>query len=471
MTSSLYAVVDIETTGGMPKRDRITEIAIVLYNGRQIIDRFESLLNPERTIPWEITRITGITDDMVKDAPKFYEIARKIVELTSDAIFVAHNVRFDYQFIREEFASLGYSFHRPQLCTVVLSRKSFPGLRSYSLGNLIEHFGIEVENRHRAMDDVLATVNILDRALQQESGVVRARQLVAAGIRQSKTPVELSMDKIRQLPDDPGVYYFYNIYGHVIYVGKSVHIRKRVLQHFSGQDGKTDKFMARVADISFTLTGSELIAMLLESAEIKALQPEINKAQRSRENPYCIYSYTDDEGYIRYDWTKSGAKLGDSVRVLNQFSSKASARSKLLYISEQLTLCPGLCGIHEPGSGCFYYQTGSCLGACQKLEPPSSYNERAAQAMESLRRTFDENIVLVTQGRSDSEAGIIVIWEGHYKGFTFVDKSSLNSPVTNLIQSVEQVPFHPEYNLILRSWLENHPVQEEFLGQIRLLRI
>ena len=141
---NLYAVVDIETTGGLARRDKITEIAIVLFDGNQIIDRYETLINPERSIPYEITRITGITDDMVVSAPRFYEVAKKIVEMTEGAIFVAHNVRFDYSFLREEFTSLGFTFTRRQLCTVVLSRKSFPGLRSYSLGNLIRHFGITV---------------------------------------------------------------------------------------------------------------------------------------------------------------------------------------------------------------------------------------------------------------------------------------------------------------------------------------
>ncbi|MFZ1750838.1 MAG: 3'-5' exonuclease, partial [Saprospiraceae bacterium] len=158
MKQKIYAVVDIETTGGMAKRDRITEIAIVLYDGREIIDRYETLIQPDRSIPYEITRITGIDDAMVADAPRFYEVAKKVVEMTDNTIFVAHNVRFDYSFIKEEFATLGYTFTRRQLCTVVLSRKAFPGLKSYSLGNLIKHFDIKVQNRHRAMDDVLATV-------------------------------------------------------------------------------------------------------------------------------------------------------------------------------------------------------------------------------------------------------------------------------------------------------------------------
>ena len=265
MKSKIYAVVDIETTGGMARRDRITEIAIVLYDGQKIIDSFESLINPDRSIPYEITRITGITDSMVKDAPRFYEVAKKVVELTEGAVFVAHNVRFDYSFIREEFASLGFTFTRRQLCTVVLSRKAFPGLRSYSLGNLIRHFEIKVENRHRAMDDVLATVDILGRILSNEDGVQKADRLINAGIKASHLPKDITTERISNLPESVGVYYFYNVYGLVIYVGKSINIRKRIMQHFGNIDIKTDKFISKVADISYEETGSELIAMLLES--------------------------------------------------------------------------------------------------------------------------------------------------------------------------------------------------------------
>ena len=147
----IYAIVDLETTGGLAKRDKITEIGIVLFDGKEVLETYQTLVNPGRSIPPEITRITNITNDMVADAPYFYEVAKRVVELTEGAIFVAHNVRFDYSFLKEEFASLGYTFTKRQLCTVRLSRKAFPGLKSYSLGNLIKHFKIEVSARHRAL--------------------------------------------------------------------------------------------------------------------------------------------------------------------------------------------------------------------------------------------------------------------------------------------------------------------------------
>ena len=176
-----YAVVDIETTGGRAQRDKITEIAIVLYDGEKIVEQFETLINPECPIPYGITELTGISQEMVKDAPKFFEVAKQIVQLTEGAVFVAHNVQFDYGFLQEEFRRLGYPFTRRRLCTVKLSRRSFPGLTSYSLGNLIRHFGIPVNARHRAMADALATTSLLERILGKD-GAEGATELIHRGI-------------------------------------------------------------------------------------------------------------------------------------------------------------------------------------------------------------------------------------------------------------------------------------------------
>lgn len=161
----MYAIVDIETTSGSPKSGKITEIAIFIYNGSEITDSFVSLINPECDIPYYITNITGINNQMVANAPKFYEIAKKVVEITANKIFVAHNVSFDYNFIRNEFKQLGYDFKRKTMCTVELSRKYIPGHRSYSLGNICGELGIEINGRHRAAGDALATVKLLELIL------------------------------------------------------------------------------------------------------------------------------------------------------------------------------------------------------------------------------------------------------------------------------------------------------------------
>src|SRR6188474_2326602 len=173
-----YAIVDIETTGGLVKRDKITEIAIVLHDGQNVIDQYQTLINPERSIPPYISTLTGITDDMVADAPLFCEVAKEIVLRTEGAVFVAHNARFDYGFLREEFSRLGYAFTRKQLCTVRLSRKLLPSLRSHSLDSLIRHYQLQVDNRHRALDDALATAEIFKIMTYMGEGVNEMSDLI-----------------------------------------------------------------------------------------------------------------------------------------------------------------------------------------------------------------------------------------------------------------------------------------------------
>ncbi|MEL7222305.1 MAG: exonuclease domain-containing protein, partial [Bacteroidota bacterium] len=233
-----FAIIDVETTGGRASRDKITEIGIVLHDGQQIIKTFESLLNPQTYIPQGIVQLTGITQEMVQDAPLFHEIAREIVEMTEGAIFVAHNVRFDYGFLRGEFSRLGYTYTRKQLCTVRMSRKAFPGLPSYSLENLIRHFGIKTDARHRALADAIATTDILERILSQEDNQKEVKLMVNLGIKESKLPKGITLEQIHNLPESCGVYYFHNAAGNVVYVGKSINIKKRIADHFADQTDK-----------------------------------------------------------------------------------------------------------------------------------------------------------------------------------------------------------------------------------------
>ena len=295
----LYAIVDIETTGGLVKRDKITEIAIVLHNGTEVIDQYQTLINPERSIPPYISDMTGITDDMVADAPLFCEVAKEIVLRTEGAVFVAHNARFDYGFLREEFSRLGYAYTRKQLCTVRLSKKMFPDLRSHSLENLIRHFSIKVKNRHRALDDALATAELFKMMTCMEESQSSMSDIINLGIKEARLPPSISLEHLHALPEAAGVYYFHDHEGKVIYVGKSIHIKKRVIQHFAEISNKSGKMQQRVHDITYTITGSELIAQLLENGEIKKLQPDINRAQRRKSFPFAIYYYFDDYGYIQ----------------------------------------------------------------------------------------------------------------------------------------------------------------------------
>ena len=276
----MYAVIDIETTGGNARFEKITEIAVLLHDGEKITEEFSTLINPEKSIPPFISRLTGITDEMVAGAPRFFEVARKLVELTEGKIIVAHNAQFDYGFIREEFRTLGFTFNRNTLCTVKLSRKLIPGHRSYSLGNICEKLGIENEARHRAAGDALATSKLFDLLIaRDEHGVIRKNVHNDPSL--LKLPPNLSRQDVDNLPEETGVYYFHDAAGNIIYIGKSKNIRKRALSHFAEKEHpKSLSMKTEIAGITYEITGSELVALLLESDEIKKHKPRYNRRQR-----------------------------------------------------------------------------------------------------------------------------------------------------------------------------------------------
>lgn len=446
-----FAVIDIETTGGMPKRDKITEIAIVITDGIEILDQYATLINPERSIPHEITRITGITDDMVKDAPRFYEVAKEVVLLTEGAIFVAHNVNFDYNFIRYEFERLGYTFSRKQLCTVKLSRKAFPGLASYSLGNLIRHFGIQVGARHRALDDALAATQLLLKVADKNQDE-NVTALINRGIRENKLPESIHIERLHQLPEVTGVYYFYDRYGTIIYVGKSINIRSRILQHFGQVTSKQEKLMRQVHDLDFTITGSELIALLLESEEIKVHNPEINRAQKQKEYPYVITTDLDDKGYRIFHLDAESNKKRKG-QILSYHSSIASAKGNLGMIRELYALCE-----EKIDTGtvrrCIYHQMGECYGACVGEEGAEAYNERAEAAKIHLTKVFDADFILITEGRNNEENGIVWVHQKSYFGFGFADASLNYHSPGELTALVEKRLTTPEANLIIQQFLK-----------------
>lgn len=453
MSKKRYAIVDIETTGGLTKRDRITEIGIVLFDGHEILDTYQTLINPERSIPTEITRITGITNEMVADAPKFYEVAKNIVQLTEGAIFVAHNVRFDYGFLRAEFKSLGFTFTRRQLCTVRLSRQVFPELKSYSLGNLIRHFDISVNARHRALDDALATTELMKYIFAEGDQEERIKDMVNQGIKESKLPAGITMDKLRDLPETAGVYYLINSYGHIVYIGKSINIQKRVMQHFSKITRKAERLAQMVAEIDYVETGNELVAFLLESREIKIHKPEVNKAQRNGDYPYFVHQYFDEQGYIRFGILKDTIKNAKGKDIIAYYKSIPSAKSHLNSTLHHYELCQTKVGLNEKPGSCFYVTLGKCHGACTGHEEAEDYNDRAEESLDYLKRVFDENLIIIEDGRSDDECAVVLIEDGHYQGYGYIDRESLNMGVEEIKEAIQYVESNPETNGIVRNYL------------------
>ncbi|MDZ4746985.1 MAG: exonuclease domain-containing protein [Saprospiraceae bacterium] len=444
-TERRYAIVDIETTGGLVKRDKITEIAIVLHDGEKVIDQYQTLINPERSIPAFITGLTGITNDMVAGAPLFCEVAKDIVLKTEGAVFVAHNARFDYGFLREEFARLGYAYTRKQLCTVRLSKKMLPQLKSHSLDSLIRHFSLDVDKRHRALDDALATAEVFKIITSMGQGKSEMSDIINMGIKEAKLPTTISLDFIHELPEAPGVYYFHDADGQVIYVGKSIHIKKRVIQHFTEISNKSGKLQQRVHDITYTLTGSELIASLYENAEIKKLQPEINRAQRRKSFPFAIYYYFDESGYLTMKVRKKNKiDAPGTAAVLHELPDHRSATSYLRGLTDKYELCMKKTDIDTGPGACFYHQVGKCKGACLGLEDPDAYNLRVRQAVAATQQNIDEDFVITDQGRVPGEISMILISKGRVMGWGYADETTPLTHINDVIDHIQARPTMPE---------------------------
>ena len=450
----LFAIIDIETTGGRAVNDKITEIAIVLHDGQQVVDQYESLINPERMIPYGITELTGISNDMVADAPKFYEVAKKVVQMTEGAIFVAHNVRFDYSFVQEEFRRLGFTYTRKNLCTVRLSRKAFPGLPSYSLSNLIRHFGLNVGARHRAMGDTMATVDLFERILQSKNTAENISEMVNLGLKESLLPKSFSIEKIHALPESCGVYYFHNESGNVVYVGKSLNIKKRVAEHFQVKTDKAQKLQNVVHDVSCEITGSELVALLMESHEIKRLMPNINRAQKVRQFPYVIHAFENEDGYLCFEVKKIALKARKDMQIVATYPKQDNAKAWLRGVQKTYQLCLKHCHLETKNGPCFDYHLNQCQGACIGEEEPDTYNERAELAMQTLDQNFPKpNFFIMDKGRNNEENAVVLVENGEYQGYGFVDMAELNGHVDEIRDAIKWQEHNPEVMRILQGFL------------------
>lgn len=444
----MYAVVDIETTGGSPVSEKITEIAIYHYDGKTITDEYVTLINPERQIPYYITQLTGITNSMVESAPRFFEVARKIVEMTQDRIFVAHNVNFDYNFIKQEFKTLGYNFQCEKLCTVNLSRKVFPGHKSYSLGKICDALGIEINGRHRAAGDAFATVKLLEHLIKK-SPPEKIHDFQGV---QSLKDLHPNLDPafIKQIPDEAGVYYFYNDKNDLIYFGKSKSLHSRIISHFRNiSTKKAFEMRNAIASVDYETTGCDLVAQLRESTEIKQHKPIYNKAQRRSVSIFGLYSYTDENQYIRFEIGKNSSR---NQIPLCSFSSLKSGKLYLQKLVDKYSLCQKLCGLYATSGSCFHYEIMECKGACIGKELPESYNKRANQIILEHTNRFD-SFIIIEHGRQASELSAIVVQNGKYKGYGFFDRENLGNNLEIIFDCIKKQDDNRDIQQIIRNYL------------------
>ncbi|MEM7108556.1 MAG: exonuclease domain-containing protein [Bacteroidota bacterium] len=412
----MYAIVDIETTGGFAGRSRITEIAIFIHDGEKVVDHYETLINPEQHIPNYITGLTGISNHTVEKAPTFKEVAPIVHEKLQGNIFVAHNVHFDYSFIKAALEENSYDLGTKKLCTVRLSRGIFPGLRSYGLGNLCAHFKIKITDRHRAGGDARATSILFDKLLKENPEFVQIA--LHRSSKETTLPPHLPKEEFYALPEAPGVYYFVDGKNETIYVGKARNIKKRISSHFSGRskDPRNQYIRNEIHHIHYELTGNELLALVLESQEIKRLWPKYNRSQKYVNNQWTIYSYEDRTGYLRLNVSK----VVRGNKGLSLFNNHADAWHFLIDKVREYGLCPKLSGIQKSSGACFDHMQGNCNGACASKEAAAEYNDRVMDFMNSLHHV-QESYAIIGAGRFEDETAVILLEEGKYQGFGFCD--------------------------------------------------
>lgn len=451
----MYAIIDIETTGLSSEREKITEIAIFIHDGKKIVDEFISLVNPEKRIPYNISRMTGITNELVENAPKFYEIAKEIIELTENKIIVAHNANFDYSFIKSEYKSLGFDFKRETICTVKLSRKLIPGKRSYSLGKLCEEIGININGRHRAAGDALATLTLFELLLSKDSSngaqFIKLNKDFFADLHPN-----LSKEYLNKLPEETGVYYLFDINHKLIYIGKSKNIHDRIVSHLGKQKFKRAAEMRlKITDISYELTGSELIALLLESEEIKKHKPFYNRSQIRSAVNYGVFSFFNEDGYLCLKLDKNSSENTP----LTSFPSRIEARDHLFKLVSDYNLCQKLSGLYDSQAECFHYSIRQCNGACTGIENPADYNQRASKAIQTFEYEHN-NFLIIDKGRNPEEKSVIRIENGKYIGFGYIELELIDNNLETLKDCVQSYKDNRDVQQIIKRYLRKNKVEK-----------
>jgi DNA polymerase-3 subunit epsilon len=460
----MFAIIDIETCGGKFEypRGRIIEISILVHDGLQVVDKFTTLINPGCYISPLYTRISGITNEMVENAPRFHQVAKKILEMTEGNIFVAHNVGFDYGFVKEEFNSLGYKFRREKLCTVRLSRKLIPGRISYSLGHLCASLNIPIEGRHRAEGDATATAQLFDLLLRLKASNPHYKNMGVEEIMGRR------IDKIKEyilkkLPEECGVYYFLDKEGNIIYIGKSSNMYQRALSHFNTKERKGKRMLNDLYDVNFQLTGSELVALLVESEEIKKHHPQYNRARKADKFTHSINWNKNENGIISFTITTQE----ELSNILRSFTSYASARECLEGWLDEYTLCLRYCGLTDDDAVCFNHHIKKCNGICAGAEEIEEYNKRASKILKEY--TFgNKDFLIVDEGRHPEERALVLIENGHYGGYGYADVTGQANSPEELRYSVKKNTFYPDHDDIVRSWLNKHSVKTILLKEMEV---
>ncbi|MCC4212354.1 exonuclease domain-containing protein [Leeuwenhoekiella parthenopeia] len=435
----MYAILDLETTGGKYNEEGITEIAIYKFDGHEIVDQFISLVNPERPIQAFVVGLTGINNQMLRNAPKFYEVAKRVIEITTDCIIVAHNAQFDYRILQLEFDRLGYDYQRKSLCTVELAQELLPDQQSYSLGKLARNLGIPVTDRHRANGDALATVKLFKILLAKDT----QKKIIQESVKLNpKKQLDTKLrDLIEEIPSQTGVYYMHNANGRVIYIGKSRNMKKQVNQHFTSDNQKSKRIQNEVEALSYDETGSELVALLKEHEEVKKIKPHHNRGARRAKFKAQLASFYDEQGYLNLQVEKADR----TKACITTFSTIPSGLAYLGRMAEQYELSPDKIGLKDVD------ENSSCT------DSPEVYNAKV-QDFINAHTLVGKNQIIIDRGPSRDERSAILIENGSFRGLGYYN---LNHQITNLDileRIITAMKDSQDARHIIQSYLRNRKV-------------
>lgn len=450
----LYAIVDIETTGGHASANGITEVAINIHNGNQIIETYSTLINPRKEIPIYITALTGIDNAMLADAPVFEDVALQIYQLLNDKVFVAHNVNFDYSFLKHHLSLAGYDLQCSKLCTVRLSRKLLPGKTSYSLGKLCSALQIPIQNRHRAGGDADATSILFNMLLEADLDGVIAEMLKKTS-KEQVLPPHLDKKVILKLPNQPGVYYFKDNKGKIVYVGKAKDLKKRVTSHFTGNKPNRQRqdFLRTIYHVDYVICGTELMALILEANEIKRLWPENNRAMKRYEHKYDLYVFEDQNGYLRLAIDKHKK----NNKALQSFNNLLEGYNFLNQLVDKYQLCAKLCYLQKTTTKCTAHENGQCFGACSGIETVAIYNKRLNHALSEIQN-MQPSFALVDEGRKDEEFSCLIVEKGKFFGMGyFTDKNYLSDGLAPIKENLSTYQSNSYILNLILNHAEQHP--------------
>ena len=386
---------------------------------------------------------------MLRHAPKFYEVAKRIVEITSECVVVAHNAKFDYRILCTEFSRLGFEYERQTLCTVELAKHLIPGQPPYSLGKLVRSLGIPVSDRHRAAGDAQATVKLFKMLMDKDTSKEVIRNKIRLDPKYQLEPKHI--DIIADLPSVTGVYYIHKSDGEIIYIGKSKNIKKRINQHFTSTSHKSKKIQQLVSTVTYETTGSELVALLKESEEIKRIKPVFNRALRRTIFTHALYSFRDQNDYLNLK-----IDIADGRKhPITTFSNRQSGKSFMTGAVEDYQLCQKLAGLYKTKSSCFNYDIKTCNGACVQEEDPEVYNRRVTALIEK-NSYANKNMVIIDAGRDIDERSAILIKNGVFKGLGFFNLNYQINHIEVLESIITPMQNNRDTQHIIQSYLRKN---------------